>query len=62
MIRLGRIIWIRVSSRGLRWGSRLSVVSSQVSGMVWVDVEDLEPVGGGVGEVVGWGVGEGVGF
>ena len=27
-----------------------------------MDVEDLEPVGWGVGQVVGWGVDEGVGF
>jgi hypothetical protein len=27
-----------------------------------IDAEYLEPVGGGVGEVIGWGVGEGVGL
>ena len=50
------------------WGLEVVVCRVQVSGVeCWVsslrvDVEDCEPVSGGVGEVVGWGVGQGVGF
>ena len=34
----------------------------QTQALVWIDAENLEPVGWGVGEVIGWGVGEGVGL